>query len=245
MLDPGRFHGELEGQGELVAIVRLWPPDRERARGTELAEERDAVPVIHPAVEAQHAVARAVIERRVLEHALTSNLDELHVHLDAVSGPVPLEQLELPWPALPDGLHLGEPELQDHALDRPLRDPEPMHPPEPELGPCGPIAEVDARMPNEVDQRGRDPPWSSRGYRGIRPRTPSALQRARQRRIVLVVHPKRRLAGRTPCVAAYSSTNSRSCTRSRSRLGTAASRITASHPLLMHSPFHASTTRGA
>jgi hypothetical protein len=29
-------------------------------------------------------------------------------------------------------------------MSRPLRDPEPMHPPEPELGPCGAVAEVDA-----------------------------------------------------------------------------------------------------
>src|SRR5438093_11673803 len=43
------------------------------------------------------------------------------------------------------------------------------------------------------------------------------------------LNPKRRLAGRTPFAVAYSSPISRSCTRSRYRLGPAASRITANH----------------
>jgi hypothetical protein len=202
----------------------------------ELAEEGDPVPVIQPAVEAQDSVARAVIERRVLEQALTSYLDELHVHLNAVAGPVPLEQLELPWPALADGLHPREPELADDALDRPSRDPEPMHPPEPELGPCGPVAEVDARMPNEIDQRVRDPPRSSRGVPGdeaanpIRPParapTPDCPRRASEA-------PTRR----SYPVRCRILEHQQPLLHPRYRLGTAASRITASHSLLMHSPF--------
>ena len=70
--------------------------------------------------------------------------------MDAVPGPLPLEELQLTRSPLAHRLHPREAELLDHALDRGLRDTEPVHAPEPELCPRGAVAEVEARMPDEV-----------------------------------------------------------------------------------------------
>src|SRR5438093_516694 len=77
--------------------------------------------------------------------------------MDAVPGPLPLEELQLTRSPLAHRLHPREAELLDHALDRGLRDTEPVHAPESELCARGAVAEVEARMPDEVDQTLRNP----------------------------------------------------------------------------------------
>src|SRR5262245_32933248 len=64
------FDRQPEGQRELVAVVGLHLADREGAGGLDFPKERDAVAVVELAVEAQDAVVRAIVQRRVLEEPL-------------------------------------------------------------------------------------------------------------------------------------------------------------------------------
>src|SRR5262249_2420424 len=147
--DPGFFHGQLERQGELVAVVRLQLAYPEGKRGLDLPKET----VVEPPVQAQDPVPGAVVERGVLKEPLAPDADELHVDLDTIPGSLALEELELTRPPLANGLHPRQAELPDHSLDRGLRDAEAVYAPEPELRPGGAVAEVDARMPDDLDRR--------------------------------------------------------------------------------------------
>jgi hypothetical protein len=49
----------------------------------------EAAAVIELWIQPEHAVARTVIDGRVLTGVLPPDTDELHIHLDTLSGPFP------------------------------------------------------------------------------------------------------------------------------------------------------------
>src|ERR1041384_1638471 len=85
VLDASAFDRKLECQRELRPVVRLNPADREWHRVQDLLEKRPTAPLVQRPTEAQHAVARAVIDGRVLKPALPCDAHELDVDLHTVT----------------------------------------------------------------------------------------------------------------------------------------------------------------
>ena len=89
MPDIQRFRVPVEPGLELGAVVRLQHLDTEREPLSNLVQETDCCALITPIVDFQNPDAGAVIDSGELVEALTGPWDalqELHVHLQAVSG---------------------------------------------------------------------------------------------------------------------------------------------------------------
>src|SRR5712692_2568174 len=93
--------------------------------------------LVLPGTQTQHAESGTVVQGGVLKALAPRDLDNLHVHLDAVPGMGPLEQLELPGPAAPTGgLHGAQAEFVTDARDRLGRDLHVVDPHQPQASPA-------------------------------------------------------------------------------------------------------------
>jgi hypothetical protein len=83
--DPGFLYGESKGEREFGAIVDLDFPNGEGQRLSYRGQEVETSAVILARVEPQDAIARAVIQRRVLKTFLASDFHLLHIDLHTVT----------------------------------------------------------------------------------------------------------------------------------------------------------------
>jgi hypothetical protein len=72
----------FESQREFGAVVALKFSDGKGQVPAELLDEVQARVLILPGIQPQHAIAGAIVDRRVLKHALSGELHNLDVDLD-------------------------------------------------------------------------------------------------------------------------------------------------------------------
>ena len=108
-------------------------------------------------VQAQHAEARTVVQGGVLKRPAICDLHILHVDLDRFSRFRLLEEFHLPRFPLAGPPQAGQSHVTEHALNRSHGQPDPMGALQPEARPRGPVAELLARMADQLQGCGRYP----------------------------------------------------------------------------------------
>jgi len=149
-LDP-----EHEGKRELLAMVALHSLDGERKGPPELSQERETRAVMQTSVQAQHAVARAVVQGGVLKRPAARDPHVLHVDLHRLSWFRLFEQPHLAGFPLAGPAQPRHPNVPKHTLNRAHGEPNPMHALQPEARTSCPVAELLAGVADQLERRGR------------------------------------------------------------------------------------------
>lgn len=151
-------HCEGEGERELRAVVNLEFANGERSRLAHGGEELQAGPVILARIKAEDSIPGAVIEGRVLEAFLSSDLDLLDIHLDAVAGTFLAKERQLAGAALGGAPDRGIAERFANATNGRGGHADPVHAFQPDPRADRPELEVAACVFNQVHRRLRETP---------------------------------------------------------------------------------------
>ncbi len=96
--DTRGLHRQRERQGELAVIVHLEFPNWKGQGALDGIKKVETAPLVFPRIQPQDAVARAVIDGRVLIPCVAGDRDVFDIDLDTVPGPFAFKQFELARP---------------------------------------------------------------------------------------------------------------------------------------------------
>jgi hypothetical protein len=130
------------------------------AKASGNCEEQVAGPLIFLGIEAEHSVAGAVINSGVLETFGAGHFDCFDIHLHTIPGALATEERQLTRAPLRPPAEWRVPEAVADAANGGGRDPNPMHPFEPDARADRAVLEVAPGLLNQRDGRFRNPACS-------------------------------------------------------------------------------------